>query len=578
MKLKKNVKKILGITFLLFEFVLLLGVFFEEHKVIKTKDVIVNSTDGYNYGIKIKNDGTMAINNSYFKAMGLNGFAFIMNEFNVKYGVRLSDNPKNYKIDDYKLYFETLKKYKIPFVRITFGGYHETAYNIFDKSSNHHEYFEIADKIVKEAEKNNVGIIMNFFWNMESVTKHVGESLYEIANKDSKTIKYQKDFINAIISRYKESPAIWGYEISNELNLNVDLARAASYQNQITSDELDVYFNTISDVIKRADGTRLITTGDSMSRFSSYSLYKVTRGINYSNHRNWAEAAYGWDYQGVDNYKYMVKKLNNSSVNSISLHLYKDGSTWDMRTMSDVISVYTNVANELKKPLYVGEFNTSYEDSSMSITQKFAAEVDAIKNSSVQLSSPWLADGAGRFLEYYSSDNDTFLKKIQSYNSSYQNVIDNAWNTWKKSIAVNANNNKYTITRSNAYNVESVTNKTSSYYLPGDKIKIDIQSNDKSATLNIKVTSNNKAIEVKNNEFVMPNGNVVINIEMANNNLDGDVNGDGKVSSSDYIMVRKHILGQSLLSGKKLLSADMNNDGKISASDYISIKKIILYG
>ena len=55
----------------------------------------------------------------------------------------------------------------------------------------------------------------------------------------------------------------------------------------------------------------------------------------------------------------------------------------------------------------------------------------------------------------------------------------------------------------------------------------------------------------------------------------GDVNGDGKVNSVDYILIRKHILGIKL-TGDKLKRADVNNDNSINSKDYIIIRKIIL--
>lgn len=58
----------------------------------------------------------------------------------------------------------------------------------------------------------------------------------------------------------------------------------------------------------------------------------------------------------------------------------------------------------------------------------------------------------------------------------------------------------------------------------------------------------------------------------------GDVNGDGKVSSSDYILIRKHILGQSTLTGNNKTRADVNSDNKINSLDYIKVKKMILSG
>ena len=61
-----------------------------------------------------------------------------------------------------------------------------------------------------------------------------------------------------------------------------------------------------------------------------------------------------------------------------------------------------------------------------------------------------------------------------------------------------------------------------------------------------------------------------------NASIIGDVNGDGKVNSIDYILVRKHILSSPKLTGDKLTRADVNNDKNINSKDYIIIKKIIL--
>ena len=56
----------------------------------------------------------------------------------------------------------------------------------------------------------------------------------------------------------------------------------------------------------------------------------------------------------------------------------------------------------------------------------------------------------------------------------------------------------------------------------------------------------------------------------------GDVNGDGKISSMDYVLVKNHILNINKLSGTNASAADVNSDGKISSMDYVLIKNHIL--
>ena len=58
----------------------------------------------------------------------------------------------------------------------------------------------------------------------------------------------------------------------------------------------------------------------------------------------------------------------------------------------------------------------------------------------------------------------------------------------------------------------------------------------------------------------------------------GDVNGDGKVSINDYMLIRRHILGTSKLNSDEKIRADANEDDKINQYDYMIVRKSILYG
>ncbi len=56
----------------------------------------------------------------------------------------------------------------------------------------------------------------------------------------------------------------------------------------------------------------------------------------------------------------------------------------------------------------------------------------------------------------------------------------------------------------------------------------------------------------------------------------GDVSGDGKITSKDYMMIKNHIMGTSTISGITAKSADTYNDGKITSKDYMMIKNHIM--
>ncbi len=58
----------------------------------------------------------------------------------------------------------------------------------------------------------------------------------------------------------------------------------------------------------------------------------------------------------------------------------------------------------------------------------------------------------------------------------------------------------------------------------------------------------------------------------------GDINNDGKISSTDYVMMRKYIMKSISFTEDQIKSADINKDNKVNSLDYIAIRKKILAG
>ena len=72
--------------------------------------------------------------------------------------------------------------------------------------------------------------------------------------------------------------------------------------------------------------------------------------------------------------------------------------------------------------------------------------------------------------------------------------------------------------------------------------------------------------------------NDIREIFLGDSNTKGDVNGNGKVDSADYVLVRKYIMKSYSLKDAELKRADVNGDNKVTSQDYIMIKKIIMGG
>ncbi len=56
----------------------------------------------------------------------------------------------------------------------------------------------------------------------------------------------------------------------------------------------------------------------------------------------------------------------------------------------------------------------------------------------------------------------------------------------------------------------------------------------------------------------------------------GDTNGDGKISSGDYVKIRQELLKGNMLTDIFLEAADTNHDGKVSSGDYVRIRQFLL--
>ena len=56
----------------------------------------------------------------------------------------------------------------------------------------------------------------------------------------------------------------------------------------------------------------------------------------------------------------------------------------------------------------------------------------------------------------------------------------------------------------------------------------------------------------------------------------GDTNGDGKISSSDYVFIKNYIMGTKNLNSAQKVAGDINKDNKVSSSDYVFVKNHIM--
>ena len=133
------------------------------------------------------------------------------------------------------------------------------------------------------------------------------------------------------------------------------------------------------------------------------------------------------------------------------------------------------------------------------------------------------------------------------------------------------------------------------YLLSNNKMKVAVYSLDNDAfgdnesgmlnlTINAGANKGSYQGTISNIEFASANAsltqkpNVTFNIEVSGpETINGDANGDGKVTVADYTAIAHYIMG-NVPANFNEAAADVNGDGKINVADYTAVAHLLLYG
>jgi len=237
---------------------------------------------------------------------------------------------QNYKsaIDNY---LETLPP-NVNVIRIfAYGPYSKSQYG-YDKPN-----WERLDYLAKSAEKHGVYIIWALYDSWDYGATGPPENYQYKFWKDDKA----KEIMLAQVSRYKNSPAIFGWELMNE----------GDYQAPGSDDEREEMLGWVDDVskaIKAIDSTHLISTG-----FSNENL----RELNFM---------YPDAYQSRRDFILRTYELPN--MDFVTFHAYggnpdlqTDASFWTEEVRSQLIWYFgemVKIREEVSKPVIAEEFGT----------------------------------------------------------------------------------------------------------------------------------------------------------------------------------------------------------------------------
>ena len=322
-------------------------------------------------GLYSDTNGILYLDGTKFYGMGLNFFD----------GYSRTSCPN---IEGYEDSLKKISENNIPFIRLMFGEYY--AINIRKYLDDPKDYFKRMDDFVQAAEKYKIGIIASLFWWLPGVPDLMGESVSSIGNPNSKTVSFAKKYTHDIVTRYKDSPALWGWEIGNEYNLDADIFKMLegithlptgaqfgspekrTLEDWVTTENIKSFYTEISTEIRKHDPNRIIINGDADYRNFQFNIYK--------------NDTMAQDTQ--DELKAAIKIFSPAEINVLSIHIYEleQERFGKKATFEELLEIYKNYSTDMKKVLYLGEFGAKTEE-------LMKRQFDAIKKLDIQLSSPW---------------------------------------------------------------------------------------------------------------------------------------------------------------------------------------------
>jgi hypothetical protein len=343
----------------------------------------VSSQAASSPGLSIARDGTLLRNGVPYRGVGVNYTdAFL----------RPLRHPED---ESYRDDFRKLAANNIPFARIMACGFSPSDYQLYRQDKE--KYFKLLDGVVHAAEESNVGLIADLFWKSYVVPDLVGEPRGQWGNAESKTRQFMRTYIREVVSRYVNSPAIWGWEFGNEYNLSLDSpdawrnlppvnprlgrTRSRGPEDSLTTEIFTSALSDFARTVREIDGHRMLLTGNSLTRFSAYHML--------TQRRNWADSA--------EQFATMLLRQNPGPFNPVCIHAGPSLVPYAVAkrpvSYNELIQICAGATHSASKSLYIEEFITCPPKTECSIAtrrENVNEVLAAIQANNVSLASVWV--------------------------------------------------------------------------------------------------------------------------------------------------------------------------------------------
>lgn len=311
-------------------------------------------------GLTVSN-GTLQLNGSRFRNIGVNWPGAIQRiYYQPNNGILYTPSGEQ---DDGIAY---LVACKVKVIRVlafpywpaqwTYGVQNGKAWNVADANDREIYYLKI-DAFLAKCRAAGIGVILSLFFRHFTVSDLVGGTGRDWLGS-SNTRTYATTIMTEVVTRYLTEAAVYGYELSNEVNahtnyagsswpaINTDLGSLASYpyaSHVFNGDEWAGVVSWAYGVVRAIDNQRMFMSGNDSCRFFD------------------ASGVYGVPYPMQ---QFATQQQTDNPTNCASFHWYgnrKYGSP-GMRGLESVLTISKHYCKQVGAAFVVGEWGNEQNE------------------------------------------------------------------------------------------------------------------------------------------------------------------------------------------------------------------------